>query len=81
MTRLKSLSLDGFSPNFHQSSWHIVGEEVTSVVLNFFNDDLLIVALTLPTFSSFQKLKVQLTLPTFVLLVSIILSVSWFQKS
>lgn len=40
MTPLKSPSLDGFSPNIHQSYWYIVGEEVTFVVLKFFNDDL-----------------------------------------
>lgn len=35
MDPLKSPDLDGFNPNFYQSYWHIVCEEVISVVLNF----------------------------------------------
>lgn len=38
MAPLKSSGPDGFNPNFYQSYWHIVGDEVTSVVLKFFND-------------------------------------------
>lgn len=38
MTPLKSPSLDGFNPSFYQMYWHIVGDKVTSVVINFLND-------------------------------------------
>lgn len=40
MAHLKSSSPNGFNPSFYQSYWHIVGEEVTSVVLNFLNGGL-----------------------------------------
>lgn len=34
---LKSHSLNGFNLGFYQTYWHIVGDEITSVVLNFLN--------------------------------------------
>lgn len=38
MAPLKSPGLDGFNPGFYQKYWHIVGSEVSSVVLNFLNN-------------------------------------------
>lgn len=38
MTPLKSPRPDDFSLSFYQFYWHIVGEEVTNVVLKFLND-------------------------------------------
>lgn len=38
MSPLKSPGPDDFNPRFYQSYWHIVGDEVTSVILKFFNE-------------------------------------------
>lgn len=38
MSPLKPPRPNYFNPNFYQSYWHIVGEEVTSVVLKFLNE-------------------------------------------
>lgn len=38
MAPLKSPGLNGFNPSFYQTYWHIVRDEVTSVVLNFLNN-------------------------------------------
>lgn len=40
MAPLKSPGLDGFNLNFYQTYWHIVRDEVTSVVLKFLNEDI-----------------------------------------
>lgn len=37
-THLKSSRLDGFNLNFYKKFWHIVGDEISLVVLNFLND-------------------------------------------
>lgn len=38
MAPLKASILDGFNPDFYQTNWHIVGDDVTSVVLKFLNE-------------------------------------------
>lgn len=38
MAPLKSFGPDGFDPGFYQTYQHLVGDEVTSVVVNFLND-------------------------------------------
>lgn len=38
MAPLKSSGPNGFNPSFYQFYWHIMGEAVTSVVLNFLNN-------------------------------------------
>lgn len=40
MSPLKSSGPDDFNPSFYQTYWHIVGDEVTSSVLKFLNDDI-----------------------------------------
>lgn len=35
---LKSPGPDSFNPNFYQTYWHIMGDEVTSVILKFLNE-------------------------------------------
>lgn len=38
MAPLKSPGPDDFNPSFFQTYWHVVGDEVSSVVLKFLND-------------------------------------------
>lgn len=38
MATLKSPGLDSFNPRFYQIYWHIVGNEVTSIILKFLNE-------------------------------------------
>lgn len=38
MAPMKLPRLDNFNPSFYQTYWHIVGEEVTLVVLKFLNE-------------------------------------------
>lgn len=40
LAHLKSPGPDEFNPSFYQSYWYIIGEEVTSIALNFLNDSL-----------------------------------------
>lgn len=39
MAPLKSIGPYGFNTSFYQIYWHIVGDEITSVVLNYLNND------------------------------------------
>lgn len=38
MARLKSSSADGYNLGFYQTYWHIMGDEVISIVLKFLNE-------------------------------------------
>lgn len=41
MAPLKFLGFNGFNPYFYQTYWHIVYDEVTSVVIRYLNDGIL----------------------------------------
>lgn len=65
MVTPKFSSLDDFNPRFYQTYWHIVRDEVTSVILNFLNDGCFDNSINFTYIDLIPKVKNPLTVSNF----------------